>query len=177
MNKYLLAAQAIEIPDTARLFLGPGTANFMIETPHGSVSVEAGRCDSIFVRGTPEAINGFGLIEPDWLPGLPGRGATTQMVCFEDGQVILPVGKNRRGKRTKIPTRIIIRAWGYCRRTVDVQIPISEKQQRKVDALWAVHEKKNDRHNDDNTPQRPTYRTEGNLIYLLRSAGMQEARP
>jgi hypothetical protein len=169
MNKYLSAAHSIAIPGNARLIPWTGSANFKIKTPHGPLSVEAGRCGSIFCRGTPESIIGFGLIEADWLPGLPGNNATTQTVYFENDGPHLAYGKNRRGKRPTAP-HITIRAWGAIKRTVDVQCPISEEQRETVAAMWSALEAQDHHQHAGGPPQRPAYRSEGNVIYLFGGA-------
>lgn len=173
MNKHIQASHSIEIPRDAHLSLQSGAAEFTIETPHGSLSIEAGRCGSVFIRGVPEAVIGFGVIEPHWLPGLPGNNVTTQSVYFENDGPLLIFGKNRRGKRPTGP-HITIRAWGFIQRTVDVRITISEEQQEAVTSLWAALDATPDC-GDYDPPRRPTYRTEGNVIYFPTPAERRAA--
>lgn len=167
VNKYLQAAHSIEIPDES-LTHESNIAIFWIETPHGPLCVQAGRGDSIFIRGTPEAIIGFGLIEPDWLPGLPGRNACRQTVYFLDGGPWLPVGKDRRGKRPRVP-KVTVLAWGFLERTVEVQTKMSKAQQEKLDALRAAHgavQKVRAGVAGEHFGKLHEYRTEGNVIYF-----------
>lgn len=176
MNKYIQAAHSIEIPRDAHLSLQSGAAEFTIETPHGSLSIEAGRCGSVFIRGVPEAVIGFGVIEPHWLPGLPGNNVTAQSVYFENDGPLLIFGKNRRGKRPTGP-RIIVRAWGLIQRTVDVQVPASEEQQEVVKALRAALDAIPDWYDQPryDRPPRPAYRAEGNVIYFPTPAERRAA--
>lgn len=134
VNKYLQAAHSIKIPNEP-LSHDFAPAIFWIETPHGPLCVVAGQRDSIFIRGTPEAIISFGLIEPDWQPGLPGRGVSRQTVYFVDGGPWLPAGG--RGKRPRVP-KVTVLAWGLLERTVEVQTQMSKAQQEKVNALRAA---------------------------------------
>lgn len=161
MSAHLTKGQSIRIPLHAK---NPrsGYPEFRIPTEHGPIDVEFGRGNSLFCRGTPEAIVAFGLIEPEWLPGIPGNNATAQAVYIDDSGALLLFGKNRRGKRPTSP-RIIVRAWGFVRRTVDVQIPLSQEQAAQYAALQdevapncetAVR------------PARPAYHADGNVIYL-----------
>src|SRR5574340_283087 len=126
----------IVIPDNATYY--GGIARFSIESAQGRIKVEAGQCDSLFCRGTPEALIAYGLIRQEWLPGQPTTNATSQRVVFEADGPRLILGKPR-GKQPTAP-RIIIRAWGLARRTVDVQIPISPEQEKRIKVLKAEWE-------------------------------------
>ncbi len=165
MSTHIARAHAITIPTNAR-FDGwsTGSAFFEIATPHGTIKVEAGRMNSLLCKGPAEAIIGFGLVEPDWLPGFPGRNETAQAVYFTNDGPVLPFGKNRTGKRPKAP-RIIVRAWGYQRRTVEVQVPISDEQREMIAALKR-HAKAMEERKTEVVPIRPVYRVEGNVIHL-----------
>ena len=123
----------IVIPDDCRRDPFRSTWRFNLTTPHGSIEVEVGRCGSLFCRGTPEAIVAYGLARPEWMPGLYGNNLTQQAVVFESDGPRLIHGKPR-GKRSTAP-RIIIRAWGAIRRTIDVQVPISKRQQEQIEAM------------------------------------------
>lgn len=165
MNKYLDAIHSIIIrknPRRSSDYYGYAK----LETDFGIVSVSAGRCDSIWIRGTPEAIIGLGIIEPDWLPGLPGRGATAQTVYFEESGPWLPCGKNHRGRRPRGP-RITIRAWGHVTRTVDVQAPLSDVQRQVCEALMEAYCMRSEPCEVRELPRRPSYRAVGNVLYLL----------
>jgi hypothetical protein len=170
MSAHIARAHAITIPANAQYDgWSTGSALFKISTEHGEINIEAGRCNSLWCRGTPEAIIGFGMIEPDWLPGSPGRCATSQTVYFTEAGPVLPTGRHRTGKRPKAP-RIIVRAWGYVQRTVEVQIPISGMQREAVAALKEAAEAAEERKSEvmpmQPIPTRPTYRVDGNVIYL-----------
>lgn len=180
MSAHIARARAITIPANARYDgLITGSAHFVVTTPHGEIMIEAGRMNSLLCRGTPEAIIGFGLMEPEWMPGLPGRNATTQTVYFTDDGPVLPFGKNRTGKRPKGP-RIFVRAWGYLQRTVEVQIPISDAQCEAVIALKRDAEAAEDRKAEAvpirSIPSRPAYRVDGNVFYIQPRAEWVGAR-
>lgn len=165
MSKYLDAIHSIIIqrnPRHSSDYYGYAE----LTTASGIVVVTAGRCDSIWVRGTPEAIISLGIVEPDWLPGIPGRGATAQTVYFEESGPWLPYGKNRRGRRPRGP-RITIRAWGHITRTVDVQAPLSDAQRQACEALKEAYCMRCEPCEVRELPRRPIYRAEGNVLYLL----------
>lgn len=183
MSKYLEAIHSIAIQSNPRRSSDYyGYAELTTES--GIVSVSAGRCDSIWIRGTPEAIISLGIIEPDWLPGLPGRGATAQTVYFEESGPWLPYGSNRKGRRPRCP-RITIRAWGHITRTVDVQAPLSDSQRQICEALEEAASAQRKRtwvsdvaefYDADgifhpppscDRQHRPIYRAEGNVLYLV----------
>lgn len=177
MSMHIARAHAITIPADAHYDgCHTGSAFFEIATPHGKIMVEAGRMNSLHCKGPAEAIIAFGLVEPDWLPGFPGRNETAQAVYFTNDGPVLPFGKNRTGKRPKAP-RIIVRAWGYQRRTVEVQIPISDKQREMVAALKRRAEAMEER-KAEVVPIRLAYRVDGNVIHLApRAAWRAEPCP
>ena len=129
----------IVIPKDCEPNFNLGTLSFTQATPLGNIEVEASSHwrEFMYCRGTPEVITGFGLCKPEWLPGEPGNGATSQTVVFEDDGPRLIRGKG--GKRSKAP-RINIRAWGSGRRTVEVRLPMTPKQAKRFnelkDQLW-----------------------------------------
>ncbi len=166
MSSHIAKAHAITIPASARYDGQTGSAHFDIATLRGKILIEAGRMNSLLCRGTPEAIIEFGLIEPDWLPGLPGRNATSQAVYFTDAGPVLPFGKNRTGERPKAP-RIIVRALGALQLTVEVQIPISDAQHETVAALKRRAEAMEYR-KEEMAPVRPAFRVDGNIIRVDR---------
>lgn len=152
-------AQGIAVPAAAKIDHN-GYVRFSLKTQHGNIEVEAGRCDSLFIRGTPEAIIGFGLVKPEWLPGQATTNATAQQVVFEKSGPFLTTGKPK-GKRPTAP-RIIIRAWGATRRTVDVQVPITDEQKAQCCRLKTMSSHETYIH----TPVIREYRKVGNVIYL-----------
>lgn len=171
MSKYLDAIQSIIIRRHPHHDYY-GYAEFA--TAAGIVSVTAGlygcaRLGRIEVRGTPEAVISLGIIEPDWLPGLPGRGATAQTVYFEESGPWLPYGKNRRGRRPRGP-KLTIRAWGHITRTVDVQAPLSDAQRQACEALEEAYCMRREPCEVRELPPRPVYRADGNVLYLLPRA-------
>ncbi len=145
-----------------------------LATAAGIVSVTAAlygwdRRGQIEVRGTPEAVISLGIIEPDWLPGLPGRGATAQTVYFEESGPWLPCGKNRKGRRPRGP-KIMIRAWGHITRTVAIEAPLSDAQRQACEALENAYCARREPCEVREIPRRPIYRAEGNVLHLLPRA-------
>lgn len=169
MSAHIARAHAIAIPANAHYDGSTGSAIFKIATVQGEIIVEAGRMNSLLCRGTPEAIIELGLIEPDWIPGTPGRCATSQCVYFTEAGPVLPASRHGSGPRPKAP-RIIVRAWGYVQRTVEVRVPISDMQREAVAALRKAAEAAEERTAEvapiRSIPTRPVYHAVGNVIYL-----------
>lgn len=108
------------------------------------------------------------------MPGLSGNGSTGHTVVFmEDGPRLI-CGKNRRGKRPAAP-RTIVRAWGFNKRTVEIQVPLTSSQCEQIDArLFLIAQQDAWRERGDlgrrrHAEQQP-YRATGNVIYLLPRA-------
>lgn len=159
-------AQNIVIPSDAKRDRS-GYVRFNLKTQLGDLEIEAGRCNSLFIRGTPEAIIGYGLVRNEWLPGQPTTNATTQRIVFEQSGPLLPKGKPK-GKRPTAP-RIIIRAWGAHRRTVDVQVPITDEQMMQCNQIASRDKQAIAGYRDDASVAVAVareYRKVGNVIYL-----------
>ncbi len=168
MNKYLDAIHSIII---RRHPHHDYYGHAELATASGIVSVIAclqgwNRRGWIGLKGTPESIIDLGIIEPDWLPGLPDRGATAQTVYFEESGPWLPCGKNRKGRRPMGP-KIMIRAWGHITRTVDVQAPLSDAQRQACEALEEAYSMRREPCEVRELPRRPSYRADGNVLHLL----------
>jgi hypothetical protein len=163
----LAKAQSIAIPDNAT-FSRCGSLRFALETQFGTLEIEAGRCDSLFIRGTPEAIIGFGLVMPEWIPGRSTTNATAQRVIFELDGPLLPLGKPK-GRRPSAP-RIIVRAWGTNRRAIDVQIALTNEQKDQCETVSKLLQSSAEKFESDcETARKREYRREGNVIFLLHS--------
>lgn len=66
---------------------------YALTTPSGALRVEETCIGKRMITGTVEALTAYGLIRPEWAPGLPGNGSTRQTVLFEDGEYRYPDGK------------------------------------------------------------------------------------
>lgn len=67
-----------------------GYRRFSGKTAKGTISVEEWYRGEWRLRGTAEALEAFGVIHPEWLPGRPGNGRTRQTVVFSpDGRIVL----------------------------------------------------------------------------------------
>lgn len=167
MSAAVGAMPAIMIPDTM-IRNGNGYPEFRIVTPHGPIEVEVGRCQELWCVGTPEAVIGYGLTRPEWLPGLPGNNSTSQRVVFESEGPRLILGKPT-GKRPKKQMRIIVEGWGFIKRTVRVRIPLTESQLEQIDAWIAREDQEHEERRNDRKVSRPAvfdYRAEGNVIHV-----------
>lgn len=148
----------LAIPDDADLQPLYGLASFFIETPHGDAKVKAYAPRSIEISGTPAVIFWLGLAKEEWLPGFPGNNYTAQTVAFIGDRIELPHGKNRKGKRPPMESRIIIRKWGHEVPVVTVEAVISEVQAAKV---WEIMKRPT-----KDSRQFTGYHRDGNVITL-----------
>ncbi len=148
-----------------------GTPIFFIDTPRGEIKVEVGRCRELWCTGSPEAVIGYGLTRPEWLPGLPGNNPTAQRVVFDTDGPRLIVGKPI-GKRPNKQTLITIQAWGFIKRTVRVRIPMSAEQMEFYRLMMANDDGDDaadtaDATQSDPLPRQiPQYHHVGNVFYL-----------
>jgi hypothetical protein len=89
-NATLLTMPVISIPED---FQCDGRDfRFQISTPHGCVDVWAHwdfRC-----KGPAKALEAAGILDADWLPGIPGNNKCQQTVMFEEGGPRLRCGRN-----------------------------------------------------------------------------------
>jgi hypothetical protein len=164
-------AQSITIPPEASYGRCSGAAEFKIATDMGPIAVEFGRYGGICFRGTPEAIIGFGLMLPEWMPGLPGNNATTLTVAFDEAEPRIYRG----GKRTPRESRIRVRAWGAATRTVEVLAPPSPDQVAQHDRFYEQHADRTwEQYREEDSigqqhvaraPVAPKSRTVGNVVY------------
>lgn len=69
-----------------------GYLRFNITSTSGAVEVSAYGTRNFHCLGTAEALTELGLIEPAWLPGLPGNNKVSQTVIFGDGGPSLRIG-------------------------------------------------------------------------------------
>lgn len=145
------------IPDDADVHPRYLMASFFIKTPHGDAKVKAGG-RSIEISGTPAVIFWLGLAKEEWLPGFPGNNYTAQTVAFIGDRIELPHGKNRKGKRPPMESRIIIRKWGHEVPVVTVEAAISYDQEEKV---WELL-----RRPTKDSRQFTGYTRDGNVITL-----------
>ena len=81
-----------------------GGVTFDIQTIDGSIQINSGRL-GLECKGTFAALAAHGLLQADWLPGIPGNNKISQRVIFdEDGPRLL--NGNLRG--TKISHSFIV---------------------------------------------------------------------
>jgi len=148
---------------------------FQIDTPHGPIEVQVGRCQELWCVGSPDAIIAHGLILPEWLPGIPGNNPTAQRVAFEAQGPRLIIGKQT-GKRQKKQTRIVIQAWGFIKRTAVVRIPMTPSQ---IDQMvkWEAHEEQQDEYRRSQPRAKPEgLHTAGSVIQILAYRAKHDVR-
>ncbi|MCC4114657.1 hypothetical protein LLG90_04745 [Aromatoleum toluclasticum] len=100
-----------------------GYRSFTIPTPKGEVRAEEG-WGEWRLRGTAEALEAFGAIDMEWLPGRPGNGNVRQKVVFgTDGRIFLGVW---RGRHPRLPYISIAKS---DERTFTVEMPFNSAEQ------------------------------------------------
>lgn len=136
---------------------------YEVKTPNGCFSVEISGKHQ-YCRGTQDDLIACGLVKLEWLPGQPGNGYTSNTVVFDATGPRVVVGKVR---GTRSQAHIHIRAWGYIQRTVEVRILMTEEQVKQV-AAWEEQQEQGRAEPGDEPATACEYRTEGNVVYLLR---------
>lgn len=113
-----------------------GYRNFSIKTAKGTISVQEWYREWR-LRGTAEALEAFGAIHPEWLPGLAGNGKVLQKVVFApDGRIVLGVWK---GTKPKLP-HITIQKEGE--RSYSVYMPFNSEERAARDEYCRQQEER-----------------------------------
>lgn len=113
-----------------------GWPHFSIQTAKGEIRVEAWWCEWR-LHGTAEALEAFGAIILEWLPGRPGNGKTRQGVAFApDGRIFLGSWK---GGRPALPHISITKTSG---RTLTVKMPFNSAEQAQIDEFQRQREQR-----------------------------------
>ena len=100
-----------------------GLRRFSVQTPRGAIAIEEMYYRAWGLRGQPEALEAFGAIKSEWLPGLPGNGRSRQTVVFApDGRIFLGSWK---GGRPPLPHITIAKNYG---RTFTVFMPFNSAE-------------------------------------------------
>ena len=107
-----------------------GYPEFQVETAEGNITVIA-YGHTFECKGSVGALTEHGLIQPDWLPGIPGNNSTRQTVVFEEGIPRLLKGRPR-GPRNTAPHIVIMR---LSRCTYCVSVPTTKEQEEFIHLL------------------------------------------
>jgi hypothetical protein len=113
-----------------------GSLIFQVETAEGSIQIEAWRF-GFSCKGTAAALAAYGLLQTDWLPGIPGNNLTRQSVAFEEG--VPRLLKSRGGARYTVP-HIVITRLSRCK--YGVRVPTTKEQQEFIQSLDERHKHK-----------------------------------
>lgn len=124
---------AIAIPKSAQRN-EYGWPVFSIQTTAGEIIV---RCCYRYAAcaGSIDALVAGGFMLPEWAPGLPGNNATRQTVVLSPDGPRLLIG-NRRGSRITDPHITVIRV---SRRSLGIEVPLTEEQKQLIKAAQAEH--------------------------------------
>lgn len=106
--KSIFIPRAIPLCDTDEVSLeGHGWRTHTLTTECGKLVVsELRHCRT--VEGSAAALEAYGLLKQEWLPGLPGNNAIRQTVVFAPSGTWLIHG-NRRGSKLRYPFAVIVR--------------------------------------------------------------------
>lgn len=124
----------IEIPADFELH-DYGYLTFPIETCEGLVRVYAAY-RHFHCKGTYAALAACGLLQADWLPGIPGNNKTIQRVGFENERPYLLKGKC--GSRVVVPHISILRK---SRISYEVCVRMTQEQEFFIQELFDKREK------------------------------------
>lgn len=136
-----------------------------LETIHGTLKIRFrgyAHKPLMVCTGTEEAMISLQIVKREWLPGQPGNGHTANSVAF-DADIPQVIVGNVKGLRKR--PHMNIRAWGHIRRTVEVTIPATPGQVAQVKEWESLEERRAQEHTIA-----PTYRADGNVIYLQLAA-------
>lgn len=110
---------------------------FKIATTEGDVQVSTWHW-AFSCKGTPGALVACGLLQADWLPGIPGNNSVRQTVAFNDGHAT-PLRGRRNGARTPGQSIIISR---LSRVKYEVRVPTTKEQQEFIQGIQESRERK-----------------------------------
>lgn len=114
------------------------TRKFSIRTEKGVVHVA--KFHEWQLRGHPEALEAFGVIKLDWLPGLPGNMKTHQIVVFApDGRALMGAWP---GKRPNLPSLSIEKA---SRTTFRVRLPLTSEERAEYEEFRRLQDERSGR--------------------------------
>ena len=113
-----------------------GYLTFQVETAEGNIKIRTYRGDRFLCQGPGVALAAYGLLQADWLPGIPGNNSLQQRVAFEVGGPRLIKGGRIGGKRIVSPC-ISIRRLSHSR--YEVVVPGTEEQQARVQLLIEIN--------------------------------------
>lgn len=110
---------------------------FQIATTKGDVQVSAWRW-SFSCKGTSEALAACGLLQTDWIPGIPGNNSVKQTIVFDEGRAVLLKGRQN-GGRKRAQSIIITR---LSRVRYEVRVPTTKAQQEFIHGIEERRERK-----------------------------------
>lgn len=127
---------ALAIPDIGITETKDGRVTFTVQTPFGPISVEGSRAkhgNGLWrCRGNAKSLAAHCLLQPDWLPGLPGNNKVRQTVLFGADGPKLFLG-NRRGSKLNVEFISIER---ISKTFYTVVIPATEEQTKKIRLVY-----------------------------------------
>ena len=166
MSKYIDRAHSITIPDKPA---GGGSFIGSVETSHGDIDWKVYGMWITFL-GHHQAMIEFGLMEHEWMPGLPGNSISGQTVYFYDDGPRW-AGSLEPGRKPRMP-KVGITLSGRSGR-VRLRFCASPQQIERCNAFF---EHEPDHCDQDERRQSPISSVCGNVIYLApRNAWMAES--
>lgn len=135
-NVALTSLPTVDIPENFKQNK-QGYLIFQIATTDGDVQVEGWRW-GFSCKGTSGALAACGLLQIDWIPGIPGNNSVRQTVAFIEGNAI-PLRGRRNGVRNPAQSLIITR---LSRVRYEVRVPTTKAQQDFIYGIQERHERK-----------------------------------
>jgi len=110
---------------------------FKIATAEGDVQVSTWSWQ-FSCKGTSGALAACGLLQTDWLPGIPGNNSVRQTIAFNEGHAT-PLRGRRNGVRNPVQSLIISR---LSRVKYEVRVPTTKAQQDFIQGIQESRERK-----------------------------------
>lgn len=114
-----------------------GRSTFKLETARGGIQVVCS-LKGLKCIGNSEALTAYGLLQADWLPGIPGNNKSRQTVIFGADGPRLVLG-NRRGSKIDPSHIVIVRESAH---RYAVIIPLAADQKKFLDEQRIENQKR-----------------------------------
>lgn len=119
----------VQIPNDGAIIYGEYWPSFSVAAPDGELVVDI-TPSGLWCSGTQLALEGLGLLRPEWLPGAPGNGKTRNTIGLRDGRLQRVVKQRSRSICKEALT--IVRV---SRSKLQVNVPFSPGQKDQAEKI------------------------------------------